>query len=93
MRMFNYEENDEFREDIDKFFEEDKANDYKSILEEEHELQDMQMDFVSRDLNIKMLRNAVRLCEKLLFWKFYTLKNKLDKISLTYKVLRKLEEE
>lgn len=40
-----------------------------------------------------ILPSAVKICEKLLFWKFYSLQTKLNKIKEVYIFLRDLEEE
>jgi len=99
MRRFNYDENEEYREDIDKFFSQELENEdltdeqYKAIMEEEKAIQREQIDFVHRDLNHRMLRTSIRACEKSLWWRFYGHATKLKMIDITYKHFRDLEEE
>ena len=97
MRRFNYDENDEYREDVDKFFGEDQQDisdaEYKAIMEQEQAIQQLQIRFVYRDLNHRMLRTAIRMCEKSFWWWFYSHNTRLKMIDKAYKQLRKLEEE
>lgn len=97
MRRFNYEDNDEYREDVDKFFNEEKADiyseDYQSMLEEEHEIQQLQIKFVYRDWNQKLLRISIRTCEKSFWWRFLFQNTRLKMIEQTYRLLKKIEEE
>lgn len=39
-----------------------------------------------------ILNSSIKICEKMLFWKFYSLKTKLGKIKETYEFLSQLEE-
>jgi hypothetical protein len=97
MRRFNYDENEEYREDVDKFFSEEGGDisdeQYKAIMEEEMQLQQLQVRFVYRDLNHRVLRSAIRMCEKSFWWWFYSQDTRLRMIDRAYKRLRKLEEE
>lgn len=98
MRRFNYDENDEYREDVDKFFNgqsESEIGDeqYKAIVEEEMAIQQLQIRFVQRDLNHRILRMAIRTCEKSIWWWFCRYTTKLKMIDAAYKQFRKLEEE
>jgi hypothetical protein len=96
MRRFNYDENEEYREDVDKFFSEEGQMDdaqYKAIMEEEMQMQQLQIRFVYRDLNHRVLRSAIRMCEKSLWWWFYSQDTRLRMIDRAYKRLRKLEED
>lgn len=97
MRRFDYDENEEYREDVDKFFSEENGDlspeQYKAIMEEEQAFQQMQVRFVYRDLNHRVLRSAIRMCEKSFWWWFYSQDTRLRMIDRAYKRLRKLEEE
>lgn len=99
MRRFNYDDNDEYREDVDKFFNEEHPDtdisdeQYQSMMEEEQAMQQLQIHFVHRDLNHRMLRTAIRSCEKSIWWWFCRHTTKLQMIDAAYKHLRKLEEE
>lgn len=99
MRRFNYDENDDYREDIDKFFSHQQIDhqeltdeEYKAFVEEEKEIQREQINFVRRDLNHRMLRTSIRACEKSIWWRFYSHTTKLKMIDFTYKQFRELEE-
>lgn len=93
MRRFNYEENDDnYREEIDNFF-----SDHRDITDEqfkaEEQMQEVQIKFVSRELNHRVLRTSIRTCEKSFWWWFYSQTTRLKMIEIAYKQLRKLEEE
>jgi hypothetical protein len=94
MRNFNYDENEDFREDIDKFFEQDgeSGDNYDDFLKEEFAIQEAKIALQSRDINLRLMRTAVRVCEKTFLWSFYSIPTRLKMISETYKKLRKLEE-
>lgn len=95
MRYYSNDDDDE-RENLDDFFEEDfdrLQEEYQDILEEEQINRQMEYDFVDRDLNHKTLRVAIRICEKSFWWKFLSIKTKLNIIQETYSSLRYLEEE
>lgn len=102
MRRFNYEDNEDYREDVDKFFAESMGNqnfgdltdeEYKMMMENESIFEDMQVQIVYRDLNHRILRAAVRVCEKSFWWRFLSIDTRLKHIDATYKHLKKLEEE
>jgi hypothetical protein len=94
MRKFNYDDDDddEFREDIDKFFGEGSANSYDDFIEEEFAIQEAKINLQHREINLKMMRTSVRICEKTFLWSFYSIPTRLKMISETYKKIRKLEE-
>jgi hypothetical protein len=97
MRRFNYDDNEEYRDDVDKFFQNDMDDvtpeEYKMIMEQEGVFEDLQLQVVNRDLNNRLLRAAVRICEKSFWWRFYSLNTRLNQISIVYKHLKNLEEE
>lgn len=95
MRNFNYDENEDFREDIDKFFEQDGesgAESYDDFLKEEFAIQEAKIAIQNRDVNIRLMRTAVRICEKTFLWCFYSIPTRMRMISETYKKLKKLED-
>ena len=99
MRRFNYEENDEYREDVEKFFSEDEDvadlsdEEYKAIMQEEQAIQHIQLNFVQRDLNHRMLKSAIRTCEKWFWWRFCSQNTRLKMIQETYDQFRMLEDD
>lgn len=97
MRRFNYDDNDDYKEDVDSFFKDDNqdiSEEYAAIAAaEEREIQEIQFKFVTRDLNHRMMRTAIRTCEKSFWWQFYFQDTKLRLIDKTYKKLKKLLED
>lgn len=91
MRRFDYDENDEFREDVDKFFDENSDN-YDDFLAEEFALQEAKLGIQHREMDLRLMRTAIKVCENTFMWSFYSLPTRLKMISDTYKKLRKLEE-
>lgn len=85
MRRFNYEDNEEHREDVDKFFsesnlsEEDLQN-LTNFAEQELAQQEWQVKLADRDFNMRILRTAIRICEKSWLWNFYPYKTKMSMI-------------
>lgn len=83
MRNF-YFNDDEYREDLD---------DEEFIDAEMAEMMDAEMmewvkvDFVSLDLNFRLLKTAIRSLEKGFFWKFRSHRTKLKMIHETYKLM------
>ena len=97
MRQFNYDDNDEFREDIDKFFDgnnddENESGNYDDLIKEELAIQEARLDVQHREIDYKMMRTAIRVCEKTFLWSFYSIPTRMKMISETYRKLRKLEE-
>ena len=91
MRRFDYDDNDEFREDVDKFLN-DNADKYEQLVQEEIAMQEAQLDIAHREINVKIFRTAIRVCEKSWFWAFYSLNTRLRMINETVKRLRRLED-
>ena len=91
MRRFDYDDNEEFRDDVDKFFDENSSN-YDDFIAEEFALEQARIDIAHRDIDYKIMRTAVRFCEKTFMWSFYSLPTRLKMIADTYEKLRKLEE-
>ena len=83
MRRFDFDENED---DVDKFFDENAENDDVSEMQ-------IELSFAYRDLNQKLLKNVIKVCEKSFWWKFYSLTTRLMMIRGTYENLKKLEEE
>ena len=77
MRFFEYEDNDEFREEIDNFFDE--------LGEEDLDLFEIaQSGFVTESMDHKILGLALRILEKSFFWKFRKRETKLKMVEETY---------
>lgn len=97
MRRFDYDDNEEYRDDVDKFFDSDDdevtPDEYKAMIAEEQEMQAAQIDLVHRDLNQRLLFRVTRMLEKSFLWRFKSLDARLDMIARTYRKLKKLEED
>ena len=92
MRRFNYEDNDDYREDIDKFFNEEEIPDIdEEQLQALMEQEDIQIEFVYRDLNHRLLRTAIRTCEKSFWYWFCSQNTRLKMIEKAYEALKNLE--
>ena len=102
MRRFN-DDNEEYRDDVENFFgegndeeglEEVSDEEYENLLKEEEQLlQKMQLQFISRDLNHRVLRSAIRMSEKSFWWRFYSQETRLRIIEKVYKRFKKVQEE
>lgn len=90
MRKFN-QDDDEFREESDRFFNEN-ASRYEELVEEEIAMQEAQLDIAHREISNRLFRTAIRVCERSFFWSFYSLSTRLKMITEAVKRLRKLEE-
>ena len=99
MRRFNYDDNEEFRDDVDKFFGDDDEGDdldeiekYQDLVEEQFALEEAQIEIEYSKLNHKILKLAVVICEKSFWWSFYSLHTRTKMISDAYKKIKKLED-
>lgn len=101
MRRFDYDENEEYRNEVDNFFgenEQEMSNDYLSpeeydeILKEEQENLELQKNIVKQEFNHRILRFAIKMSENSFWWRFYSISTRLKIIDRTYKRLKKLEE-
>ena len=91
MRRFDYDDNEEFRDDVDKFFNEEAAK-YEEMVNEEMAIQEAQIEVAYRELSHRTLRAAVRICEKSWFWGFYSVNTRMRMISDVYLKLKNLED-
>jgi len=91
MRRFDYDDNEEFRDDVDKFFNEESEK-YEEIINEEMAIQEAQLEIANRELNHRTLRAAVRICEKSWFWGFYNVNTRMRMISDVYLKIKNLED-
>ncbi len=94
MKRFDYFEDDEENDD-----EESESlgrpltpKEYKELIEEERALQQQDVELSYIDLNQKLLQKTIKLCEKSLFWNFYSLQTKLNMISKAFLKLKNLQE-
>lgn len=100
MRRFDYDENEDHREDVDGFLggEGEEGGEYltpeqyQAIVEEDKALQKAQMDLVNRELNERLMGEAVKMLEKSWCWRFYSLDTKLRMIQRAFLKMRKIAE-
>jgi hypothetical protein len=97
MKRFNFDDEEVFENDPS---EDDgptgdeqvlTPEEYKALIDEEQEFQRAQIILVNRDLNHRLLGRVIKMLEKSFWWKFYSLKKRLDMIDLTYNRLLSLE--
>lgn len=105
MRRFEYDDNEEFREDVDKFFNNNDDDDedgdgdgdrnadrYEEMIEQEMAIQEAQLDVAYRELNHRAMNAAIRVCEKSFWWGFYSINTRMKMIAEAYHKLKNLEE-
>lgn len=97
MRRFDYDDNEENREDVDNFFGGEEAayitpEDYKAIVQEEQAMQQLQLDLVHRELNDRLLYRVTKMLEKSFWWRFYSLETRLRMIEKAYRRMKRITE-
>lgn len=99
MRRFNYDENEDNREEVDNFFNEDgdlndnDFNDFDDFDIDDEIMQELHYEILNREANNRLLKTTLRLCEKSFWWRFYSVDQKIEYIEKVYAKLKKLEEE
>lgn len=86
----------EYEEDDDDNFEDFLENDYKSLLNQQNALEGFNLHLQEKKISSNLLKTSISVCEKDLFWKFYKIDTKLNKIKLVYESfisLLKIEDE
>src|SRR5690606_42136085 len=98
MRRFDFDDNEEYREEVDNLFGEMEEGascltpeEYKAIVEEERAMQQIQVGLAQRDMNQRLLARTIKTLEKSFFWRFYSLNTRLQMIERTFRRLRRLE--
>jgi hypothetical protein len=86
MRNFDYDNNEEFQPDIDKFFYEED----EEFFTESEAIEAMELEIAETGINLRLIKIAIKTCEKTFFWRFYTHAYKMKLIKKTYKVLENL---
>jgi hypothetical protein len=93
MRRFNYEDNEEHREDVDKFFSESNMSEQdwqnlNDLAADELAQHEMQIRLANQDSNIRLLRMAQRICETSVWWAYMSHKKRMDMLVDTYETLK-----
>lgn len=94
MRRFDYDDNEEYREDVDNFFDSGSdegitPDEYRAIVKQEQEMQAVQLNLAYRDMNSHLLCRAIKMLEKSFWWRFYSLDTRLKMIERTYHRLKR----
>lgn len=95
MKRFEFEDDEDDNEDDDDIFGEGKPmtpKEYRDILAEERALEQETVELEYLDIANKLMKEAVRVCEKSFLWKFYGLQTRLDMISKAYIKLRDIRD-
>lgn len=94
MRKFNYDENDDYSREVEKFFEDvpNQSSEEESEVEKIIMQSEMQMGLLYREMNLQLLKYAIRIAEKYIFWRFYSIPTRLKYIVAIYQTLKSLEE-
>ena len=87
MRRFDYDDNEEFQDDVNNFFQ-----DNEDFFADEEALQSS-LDFVAQDYNLTIMQTVVEMLEKSFWWKFISLNTRLKMIEKTFRKFKKLQEE
>lgn len=101
MRRFDYDENDDYREDVDRFFSDAEIDpetyaEFQEWEKFENEyndeiLKEVKLQVISKDYNYKILRTSIKLAEKYFWWNFLSLQTRVKHIETIYKSLTKLD--
>ena len=105
MRHYEYND-DEFSNDVDKFWKGDDDDDENMNNEMEEEFYNkevihaIEMQLAEKDLDLRLLKVVIKMLESSFWWKFYNFKTKLKMISRSYMIFfktmqktREIEEE
>lgn len=93
MKRFNYEDDDDFKDedipDIDGDGEE-LSMEYLQILEKRELIEAVKLQQAQKELNYLILNKSIKYLEKSWFWRFKSLKTKLNLIIETYQTFKTL---
>lgn len=102
MRRFDYDDNEDHREEVDKFFgggEPDGEGDvfmtpeeYEAIRQENAAMQQASFDIVYRELDDRLLFRVVKMLERSFWWRFYSLDTRMKMIEKSYRRMKKINE-
>ena len=89
MRKYNYDENEDFQEEIDNFFNNDGSDMSES---QEYDLAQSQLELVNREQNERFFFRTIRFLEKSFWWRFRSHKSKLKLIQETLDQFKQINE-
>tara|TARA_Y100000034_G_scaffold40932_1_gene50380 strand:- start:1573 stop:1908 length:336 start_codon:yes stop_codon:yes gene_type:complete len=90
MRRFNYDDHDDFKEEIDNFWPGDTDSpfgydpDDEPYIEKGDIINMLQIDMVEYELNQRILTAAYKLCKSSFWWRFRTVKSKIAMVKFVY---------
>ena len=95
MKRFDYDENEDFKDDGSPFYGPENEGDispeeYAEMMRRQDTLSLMQIELANLDLRQRLLFKATKMLEKSFWWKFKSAKVRLAEISLAYHTLRML---
>ena len=96
MKRFNFERygDDDFDDDNPEDFGEDSKDHPDQIVDSQLIALQIEQNFLlEQEINEKILVDSINLCKSSVFWRFKSMKNKLQIIKETYDGLRKIHED
>jgi hypothetical protein len=79
------EEDDNFEGNFDdNNFNEFLDGDYKNIFSQQNALEGFHLHLQEKKISISVLAKSIKICEKNIFWNFYKINTKLNKIKQVY---------
>jgi hypothetical protein len=88
MRDFDYDENEDFQNDIDNFF--GDQDDEGIYYDKKDIIKAMELEVTENNINLKLLKTVIQTLEDSFWWRFYSFKTKLKMIARTYVVFSQL---
>ena len=83
--MSRFMKNNEYDEEDDENFDEFmNNNDYKDIFSQQNALEGFHLHLQEKKISISVLNKSIKVCEKNIFWNFYKINTKLNKIRSVY---------
>lgn len=95
MRYFNYDDNEDYQNEINNFFGEDfKFNDNDDDYDDDEEYEMIfESIFENKKIDVKILEMAIKTSSSSFLWNFLSIKTKLKRIKESYKDLLSIIED
>ena len=65
-------------------------NEYKDLIEGDQAIQQETLELSYLELDQKLMGKAIKICERSMFWNFYSIQTRLSMISKAYIKLKKI---
>jgi len=88
---YDEEDDDHLDDNLDDFLD----GDYKNIFSQQNALEGFHLHLLEKKISSSILSKSIKVCEKNIFWNFYKIDTKLNKIKQVYESfisLLKIEE-